>query len=67
MFGLSGLSTQRVSANLPKLDHDCSLNATGAHSNTVDNWLGEIPNRMGQPYPVFKPKGGFECVHFDVN
>jgi len=62
MFALSGLSTQRVPANLRKVGPSRSLNATGAYSNQVDNWIGRIQNWVGQPFLVFKSKGGMESV-----
>jgi len=50
----SGLSMQRVPANMTKVGPNRLLNSRGAHSRAVNNQSGRISNRMGQPYPVFR-------------
>jgi len=58
MFAQRGPSTRKVPARLLKVGPDQFLNATSAHSDTDNYRLGQIPNRVGQPYPVFKTKWG---------
>jgi len=49
-------SLNGAGVNMQKVGHNSSINAAGAHSDAVWNRQGQILNRMGYPYPVFKSK-----------